>query len=236
MTEPLVSAPYKSTTCIPPPLSFSFFCYTFLSDPSRYISMADELKEIVTRRRFLTGAAALLGAIGAAFAAVPFIRAMSPTKDILSAGVLEVDISGLQPGELKTVIWRKQPVFILKRTEQMIKEAASVKTTELADPATPEERSVSPELFVSLGICTHLGCIPKFMEKLPESESSGFYCPCHGGKYDNLGRRLAGPPPENLHLVPYKSVDQGRLIIGAETFGGFADNVRKVQLLPPVEA
>lgn len=198
--------------------------------------MTDELKEIVTRRKFLTGAAAILGAIGAAFAAVPFIRAMSPTKDILAAGVQEVDISGLQPGQLKTVIWRKQPVFILKRTPQMIEEARQVNTSELADAAAPEERAVQPELFVSLGICTHLGCIPKFMEKVPETGVSGFYCPCHGGKYDNLGRRLGGPPPENLHLVPYKLADQGRLIIGTTTFGGYGDNVRKVQALPPVEA
>lgn len=197
--------------------------------------MADELKEIVSRRKFLTGAAAIIGAIGAAFAAVPFIRAMSPTKDILAAGVQEVDISGLQPGQLRTVIWRKQPVFILRRTPQMIEEARQVNTAELADPAAPEERAVSPELFVSLGICTHLGCIPKFMERMPESGFSGFYCPCHGGKYDNLGRRLGGPPPENLHLVPYKLTGENRLVIGTTTFGGYADNVRKVQALPPVE-
>ena len=198
--------------------------------------MAENEKEIVTRRKFLTGAAALIGAVGAAFAAWPFIRAMSPTKDILAAGVQEVDISGLQPGQLKTVIWRKQPVFILKRTPLMIEEASAVKTSELDDPAAPEERSKEPELFVSLGICTHLGCIPKFVEKLPESDVSGFYCPCHGGKYDNLGRRLGGPPPENLHLVPYKLADQNRLIIGTEQFGGYGENVRKIQDLPPVEA
>ncbi len=198
--------------------------------------MAESEKEIVTRRKFLTGAAAFLGAVGAAFAAWPFIRAMSPTKDILAAGVQEVDISTLQPGQLKTVIWRKQPVFILKRTPQMIEEASSVKTGELDDPAAPEDRAVEQGLFVSLGICTHLGCIPKFMERLPESEVSGFYCPCHGGKYDNLGRRLGGPPPENLHLVPYRLADQNRLIIGTEQFGGYGENIRKIQDLPKVEA
>jgi ubiquinol-cytochrome c reductase iron-sulfur subunit len=197
--------------------------------------MASEEDSTVTRRKLLTGAAALLGAAGAAFAAYPFIRAMSPTKDILAAGVQEFDISALKPGELKTVIWRKQPVFILKRTPLMIEEAREVKTSALVDPAVPEERSKVPELFVSLGICTHLGCIPKFMEKLPESEVSGFYCPCHGGKYDNLGRRLGGPPPENLHLVPYRLADGNRLIIGTEKFGGYGENVRKVQDLPPVE-
>lgn len=198
--------------------------------------MAEGERETITRRNFLTGAAAFLGAVGAAFAAWPFIRAMSPTKDILAAGVQEIDLSGLLPGQLKTIIWRKQPVFILKRTPQMIEEASAVKTGELADPAAPEERAATPELFVSLGICTHLGCIPKFMEKLPESEVSGFYCPCHGGKYDNLGRRLGGPPPENLHLVPYRLAGPDRLIIGTAEFGGYGENVRKIQGLPKVEA
>lgn len=197
--------------------------------------MADELKDIVTRRKFLTGAAVIIGAIGAAFAAIPFIRALSPTKDILAAGVQEVDISSLRPGQLWTVIWRKQPVFILRRTPEMIGADQQVNASELSDPAAPEERAVQPELFVSLGICTHLGCIPKFVEKLPDAGTPGFYCPCHGGKYDSLGRRLGGPPPENLHLVPYKLADQNKLIIGTEAFGGYADNVRKVQALPPVE-
>jgi len=189
----------------------------------------------VTRRNFLTGAAALIAATGAAFAAVPFIRAMSPTKDLLASGVQEFDISGIKPGELMTVIWRKQPVFILKRTPQMIEEAAQVKTSALSDPAEPEERATEPGLFVSLGICTHLGCIPKFMEKMIETGASGFYCPCHGGKYDNLGRRLGGPPPENLHLVPYRLVEENRLIIGTEKFSGYGENARKIKELPPVE-
>ena len=160
---------------------------------------------------------------------------MSPTKDLLAAGTQEFDISTLKPGELKTVIWRKQPVFILKRTPQMIEEANEVKPSSLVDPAAPEERAADPEIFVSLGICTHLGCIPKFMEKMPETGASGFYCPCHGGKYDNLGRRLGGPPPENLHLVPYKLADKDKLIIGTEKFGGYGENVRKVQELPPIQ-
>lgn len=198
--------------------------------------MADEEKTALSRRNFLAGAAVVMGAAGAAFAAVPFIRAMSPTKDLLAAGVQEVDISDIRPGELRTVIWRKQPVFILKRTERMIDEAGAVNVAGLADPAAPEERATDPTLFVSLGICTHLGCIPKFMERLPDSDASGFYCPCHGGKYDNLGRRLAGPPPENLRLVPYRLADKSRLVIGTPESAGYADNIRKVQELPPVEA
>jgi len=189
---------------------------------------------IISRRKFLTGTAALLGAAGAAFAAIPFIRAMSPTKDVLAAGVQEVDISTLPEGGIKTVLWRKQPVFILKRTPQMIEESMRINPESLVDRATPEERTADESLFVSLGICTHLGCIPKFMDKVPETGVAGFYCPCHGGKYDSLGRRLGGPPPEDLHLVPYRVTEPGKLIIGTERFGGYGENVRKIQALPKI--
>ncbi len=191
-------------------------------------------RSTITRRKFLTGAAALIGAVGAAFAAIPFIKAMSPTKDILAAGVQEVDISTLPEGGIRTIIWRKQPVFILKRTPQMIEESARIDPGSLVDKARPEERATDQSLFVSLGICTHLGCIPKFMDSMPETGLAGFYCPCHGGKYDTLGRRLGGPPPENLHLVPYKATGPGKLIIGTERFGGFGENVRKIQELPKI--
>lgn len=194
--------------------------------------MADEKKEIMTRRSFLTGVSALAGALGMAFAAVPFIRAMSPTKDILASGVQEIDISDIKEGGLKTVIWRKQPVFILRRTTGMIEKASQIDPGSLADKALPEDRVIRPDLFVSLGICTHLGCIPKFMEKVPETDQPGFYCPCHGGKYDSLGRRLGGPPPEDLHLVPYRIMDDSKLVIGTEAFGGYGENIRKIGELP----
>lgn len=189
----------------------------------------------ISRRTFLTTVTVALGAVGAGFAAVPFIEAMSPTKDILASGRLEVDISSLKDGELKTVIWRKQPVFILRRTPQMIEAAAGVDPSALADPASPADRVFRPDLFVCIGICTHLGCIPKFMpDRVPDTDQPGFYCPCHGGKYDTLGRRLAGPPPENLHLVPYKFETENRLLIGTEKFPGYGAGVRKIDNLPKV--
>jgi ubiquinol-cytochrome c reductase iron-sulfur subunit len=189
----------------------------------------------ISRRTFLTTVTVALGAVGAGFAAVPFIEAMSPTKDILASGRLEVDISSLKDGELKTVIWRKQPVFILRRTPQMIEAAAGVDPSALADPASPADRVFRPDLFVCIGICTHLGCIPKFIpDRVPDTDQPGFYCPCHGGKYDTLGRRLAGPPPENLHLVPYKFETENRLLIGTEKFSGYGADVRKIDNLPKV--
>lgn len=189
----------------------------------------------MSRRTFLTTATVALGALGAGFAALPFIEAMSPTKDILASGRLEVDISSLKDGELKTVIWRKQPVFILRRTAQMIEAAAGVDPSALVDPASPADRVFRPDLLVCIGICTHLGCIPKFMpDHVPDMDQPGFYCPCHGGKYDTLGRRLAGPPPENLHLVPYRLETENSLLIGTEKFPGYGANVRKIEDLPKV--
>ncbi len=115
----------------------------------------------------------------------------------------------------------------------MIKKSEETDSSELKDPASQEERIIRPDIFVSLAICTHLGCIPKFRpEKVEGTDQPGFYCPCHGGKYDSLGRRLDGPPPENLHLLPYTVVNDTKLVIGTETFAGFGENIRKIQELP----
>lgn len=188
----------------------------------------------ISRRNFLAVLSAALGVVGVGFSVVPFVKAMSPTKDLLATGRMEVDIGDVKEGELRTIIWRKQPVFILRRTEEMIKKAESVDPSTLEDPATPEERSARPDLFVAIGICTHLGCIPKFVSRLPDGDAPGFYCPCHGGKYDTLGRRLGGPPPENLHLLPYALEKESLLVLGTETFAGFGENVRVMEKLPKV--
>jgi len=193
------------------------------------------------RRGFLTAVTTAIGVVGVGASIVPFVRAMSPTKDIIAAGMVEVDVSDIKPGELRTILWRKQPIFILRRTPEMIEKAKQNDPTILSDPATPEDRAKDPEWFVSIAICTHLGCIPSWQpEKVPGLEQPGFYCPCHGGKYDTLGRRLDGPPPENLHLIPYGFIkdpaDPARLKIkiGTERFAGFVDNIRKIGELPKV--
>ncbi len=187
----------------------------------------------MARRDFLTITTALVGTCGIGFAAVPFIKALSPARDIIAAGLMEVDISGLKEGECRVLVWRKQPVFVLKRTGTMIEQTKNLAVSRLRDPAAPEERAKRPDLFVAIGTCTHLGCIPIWQpEKIPGLEQPGFYCPCHGGKYDSLGRRLDGPPPENLHLLPYAFIDEARLRIGSATFAGFSENIRKIQELP----
>lgn len=195
--------------------------------------MEHQAVRVATRRDFLTMATVAAGAFGLAISAIPFIRAMGPAKDIISAGLMEVDISGLREGEFRVLIWRKQPVFILRRSPEMIDRAARTDAGILRDPATPEERVKKPDLLVCIGICTHLGCIPNWQpEKIPGLDQPGFYCPCHGGKFDTLGRRLDGPPPENLHLLPYSFAGESRLKIGSTTFSGYGENVRKIGQLP----
>jgi ubiquinol-cytochrome c reductase iron-sulfur subunit len=195
--------------------------------------MEDKKTHEVNRRDFLAIATAALGVCGVGFSAIPFIKAMGPTRDIIAAGVVDVDISGMKDGEFRVIIWRQQPVFILKRTGAMIEKANGISVQGLSDPATPEERVRRPDLLVCMGICTHLGCIPGWQpDKIPDFDQPGFYCPCHGGQYDSLGRRLAGPPPENLHLLPYTVTNDNRLTIGTTTFAGYSENIRKISDLP----
>lgn len=197
--------------------------------------MNDRKVPEVNRRDFLAIAAAAVGACGIGLAAIPFIEAMGPTKDIIAAGVVDVDISGMKDGEIRVIIWRQQPVFILKRTSEMIEKTNAIRVQSLSDPANPDERVKRPDWLVCMGICTHLGCIPGWQPgKMPDFDQPGFYCPCHGGKYDSLGRRLAGPPPENLHLLPYAFTDDSKLTIGTTTFAGYSENVRKIHGLPKV--
>lgn len=196
--------------------------------------MSDE-KDNISRRNFLAVFTGAVGAVGGACGAVPFVKSLLPTKDLIASGVMKVDISDIKEGELKTIMWRKQPVFIMKRNQKMIDATEKTDVSTLKDPVETTDRYMEKDLFVSLGICTHLGCIPKFKPEGVEGIGQpGFYCPCHGGKYDTLGRRIAGPPPENLHLVPYKRIDENTLEIGTETFAGFGENVRKIGDLPKV--
>ena len=124
--------------------------------------MEHETDGAVTRRDFLTITTAAVGACGLGISAIPFISAMSPTKDIIAAGIMDVDISGINEGEFRVFLWRKQPVFILKRTQEMIDRTNRMDVASLRDPAIPAERVKRPDLLVCIGICTHLGCIPSW--------------------------------------------------------------------------
>src|SRR5581483_8833316 len=173
-----------------------------------------------TRRDFLVLAASAMGAVGAAAVAWPLISSMNPARDTLAAGApIDIDISHLQPGQQIVVLWRSRPIFILHRTPEELKTLEDAQTlSQLRDPqsavlqqpeyATNQHRSLKPELLVLVGICTHLGCIPSFVPtpggNLGADWPGGYFCPCHGSRYDLAGRVFKGvPAPFNLPVPPY---------------------------------
>ncbi|MFO7188095.1 MAG: ubiquinol-cytochrome c reductase iron-sulfur subunit [Pseudomonadota bacterium] len=180
-----------------------------------------------TRRNLLVATCAAGGAATAA-AVWPFVASLAPSERTKAAGApVEVDISKLEPGQLQVVEWRGKPVWILRRTQEML---ASLKQAEpkLADPqsekpnqpeyAKNESRSIKDEYLVVVGICTHLGCSPT---KLSEAqEGAGFLCPCHGSRFDYAGRVFANmPAPDNLIVPPHQYLSDTRLLIGEDTKG-----------------
>ena len=180
-------------------------------------------------------ASSCAGAVGAGFAAVPFVSSFQPSEKAKAAGAaVEVDISALKPGEKVTVEWRGKPVWILKRTPEQLE---SLKKTEsqLADPnsdrktyptpdyAKNQHRSIKPEVFVGVGICSHLGCSPSDklqpgpQPSLPDDWQGGFLCPCHGSTFDVAGRVFKNKPaPDNLEVPPHMYLSDSRLLIGED--------------------
>ncbi|KQT09502.1 ubiquinol-cytochrome c reductase iron-sulfur subunit [Ramlibacter sp. Leaf400] len=188
-----------------------------------------------TSKRTWLIASGCAGAAGAAFTAVPFVASFQPSERAKAAGApVEVDISALKPGEKVTVEWRGKPVWILRRTPEQL---ASLQKTEaqLADPKserkaypTPEYaknqyRSIKPEVFVAVGICSHLGCSPSdklqpgAQPSLPDDWQGGFLCPCHGSTFDVAGRVFSNKPaPDNLEVPPHMYLSDSRLLIGED--------------------
>jgi ubiquinol-cytochrome c reductase iron-sulfur subunit len=186
------------------------------------------------RRNFLIGATTVVGSAGVVGLAVPFIGSWNPSAKALAAGApIKIDISRLFPGDLLGPIpaWRDKPIFIIKRTDEML-EALDSLADRLADPASREEqqpayarnetRSIKPDVLVMVGICTHLGCSPKFRPEIAPQEfdpqwKGGFYCPCHGSKFDMAGRVYSGvPAPTNLEVPPHYYETDNVIVIGEE--------------------
>ncbi|MDJ0958282.1 MAG: ubiquinol-cytochrome c reductase iron-sulfur subunit [Arenicellales bacterium] len=185
------------------------------------------------RRRFLTAVTSGVGVVGGAFAATPFVLSMTPSERAKAAGApVEIDISKLQPGQMLKEIWRGNPVWVISRTPQMLESLKTVEG-ELQDPASEksvqpdyaknEYRSKKPEILVLVGICTHLGCSPvqKFAvgpdSGISDDWPGGFFCPCHGSKFDLAGRVYSNvPAPTNMVVPPYKFVNDTLLLIGVE--------------------
>lgn len=186
------------------------------------------------RRRFLTAATAVVGAAGAVGAVIPFVVSMNPSAKAAAAGApVEADISKLEPGQKLTVEWRGKPVWIVRRTEQNLNDLPSIESR-LLDPASDNTaqqpdwaknafRSLesNKEIVVLVGICTHLGCSPTHRPELGAADigepdwKGGFYCPCHGSKFDLAGRVFSGvPAPKNLEVPPYMFLSDTRILIG----------------------
>jgi ubiquinol-cytochrome c reductase iron-sulfur subunit len=195
-------------------------------------SGAENQPQDSSRRRFLTVATSVVGGVGVVGAAVPFIGSWNPSIKAKAAGAdVEADISKIEPGQQITVIWRSKPVWIVRRTPELLASLANDED-KLKDPNSEEEqqpafaqnryRSLKEEYLVLVGICTHLGCSPKHLkdgafEEYVEGVPEGFMCPCHGSKFDMAGRVFQNvPAPLNLVVPPYMYLDDNTLLIGSE--------------------
>lgn len=188
------------------------------------------------RRNFLLGATIVVGAVGIGGAAIPFVRSWLPSAKARAVGApLRLDISKLRPGELlgPLEVWRGKPIFVVKRTEKMLASLES-NTEHLVDPESERQqqpdyatnifrsRTDRPEISVLIGLCTHLGCSPKYYgevqpQSFDEQWSGGFFCPCHGSKFDLAGRVYKNvPAPSNLEVPPYSFESEDVMVIGID--------------------
>ncbi len=184
------------------------------------------------RRRFLVAATSVVGAAGAAGAAIPFLGSWAPSARAKAAGApVRVNISKVEPGQQVVAEWRGQPVFVLHRTPEIMEGLKKLEPS-LADPASkesdqptyvnPEERSIKPELLIVLGVCTHLGCAPTFRPEVAPADLGpewvgGYFCACHGSRYDLAGRVYKSQPaPLNLPVPPHSYESDNIVIIGID--------------------
>jgi ubiquinol-cytochrome c reductase iron-sulfur subunit len=171
----------------------------------------------VRRRDFLNVAAVSFAGVGTVAAVLPLITQMSPPADVLALSTTEVDISKIQPGQAIKTSWRKQPVFIRNLTPAEIQQANATPLGELRDPQTLAERTKPgrQNWLITLGVCTHLGCVPLGVgEGENRGPYGGYFCPCHGSAYDTAGRIRTGPAPLNLQVPEYAFVSPTTVQIG----------------------
>lgn len=189
-----------------------------------------------SKRQFLTTALTVVGAVGTGYLAVPFLAQMQPSVKTMAAGApVDIDLSKMETGQLIRVAWRGKPVWVLNRTPEVLETLKSLEG-ELRDPQSLESiqpessknavRSIKPEIFVAIGLCTHLGCSPTFRPEvappdLGDDWKGGFFCPCHGSRFDLAGRVYSGvPAPTNLEIPPYRYVTDTLIIVGEQPAEG----------------
>ena len=188
------------------------------------------------RRRVLIAATSVVGAVGVGYVAVPFIASMNPSAKARAAGApVEADIGKLEPGAMLRVKWRGKPVWVVSRTDEMLAALPGLDPV-LADPSSdastqPEycknaTRSIKPQYLVAVGICTHLGCAPTYRPEFAPADlgpewKGGFFCPCHGSRFDLAGRVYAGvPAPINLEIPKHTFLSDTNILVGED--GGAA--------------
>ncbi|PWK47954.1 ubiquinol-cytochrome c reductase iron-sulfur subunit [Pleionea mediterranea] len=184
------------------------------------------------RRRFLLWSTSAVGAAGAVGIAVPFVKSWLPSARAQAAGApVEVDVSKLKEGQSIKTAWRGKPIFVVKRSPNSVNELEGM-ADKLKDPKSEKPdtlqpgyigtltRSIKDDILVVVGICTHLGCVPQHKKELSAGENGGFFCPCHGSKFDLAGRVYSGvPASNNLEIPPYSYINDNTIMIGVDQEG-----------------
>ena len=169
------------------------------------------------RRDYLQIGAVAWAGVGVGVIALPLINQMNPSADVLAQSTTEIDISAIQSGMAIKTVWRKQPVFVRNLTPAEIAEADKVNVSSLRDPQTLDERTKTGKKnwLITMGVCTHLGCIPLGAgEGENKGPFGGYFCPCHGSAYDTAGRIRQGPAPQNLHVPEYAFTSDTVVTVG----------------------
>ena len=182
-------------------------------DPAPFHEEVDDPR----RRDFINIAAVAWAGVGAGVVVLPLINQMNPSADVLAQSTTEIDLSKIEPGQGVITSFRKQPLFVRNLTPKEVAEANAVPLSELRDPETLEKRTQPghENWLITLGVCTHLGCIPLGInEGDNRGKFGGYFCPCHGSQYDTAGRIRQGPAPKNLAVPPYKFTSPTAILVG----------------------
>ena len=185
--------------------------------PDMTVVPGGDLIENPRRRDYLTYAAASVAAVGAGVVVLPLVNSMNPSADVLAQSSTEIDLSAIEAGQAIKTSFRKQPLFVRNLTPKEIAEADAVNVSSLRDPQTLAERTKEGKQnwLITLGVCTHLGCVPLGAgEGENRGPFGGYFCPCHGSAYDTAGRIRQGPAPKNLEVPTYNFTSDTVVVVG----------------------